>query len=394
MKKIIFSFNSILFTAAVLILLAAVLFSGCIGSDEPRKIPAELSEVKIYDSNAGSMLPGGNDVELTLYFGLDLSKPTNGYVFNHRDVNVHQDGNVIHVTVNLTNYYPYFFDQPGTGLIMSIGKKADYADGEEYKVIINNGTNPIETVTFRYDGDFLVTYNMAPVEAIKIRQNGTKIEAVAEISKGYIFPQMIDEENITFRQSEDFKETSIYIPINDVNSSPTYIIHRFTKTYVIGDLNDLHDGSYSVQINNKEEIFEIRNGILYYNHFAEVGFIKLEADEYGIYANYSAYVDEKSDFLMDTVCVSINLDADPFMNLSSYPTAEIYVFENVLRSDEEQMPLRVEKSHVLSVAGLWNRNMDDGEYRVIVNNQEASFRIEHGKVIEIQNYTNPNSFNE
>ena len=389
MRKINFSFRHAVSIASVFLLLAAVLFSGCIGSDEPRKIPAEIGEVRVYDSNVVAMLPGGDDGELTLYFGLDLSKPTNGYVFNHRDVNVRHDGNVIHVTVNLTNYYPYF-DQPGYGLIMSVGKKADYTDGEEYKVIINNGTNPIETVTFRYEGDFLVTYNMAPVEAIKIRQNGTKIEAVAEISKGYIFPQMIDEENITFRQSEDFKETSIYVPINDVNSSPTYIIHRFTKTYVIGDLNDLQDGSYSVQINNKDEIFEIRNGILYYNHFAEVGFIKLEADEYGVYVNYSAYVDEKSDFLMDTVCVSINLDADPFLNLSSYPTAEIYVFENRLRSDGEQMPSRVEKSHSLSVAGMWNRKMDDGVYRVIVNDKEAFFRIADGKVVEIQNYTNPN----
>jgi len=386
MRKIALPFHPALFVAVVILLLAAVLFSGCIDSTEPRKIPAEIGEVEIYDGSAGSPIPSVGSDHVMLYFGLNSSR--DGYVFNSRDVSSFRDGNVIHVSVNLTNFYPYF-DQPGSGLIMSIGKKADFMDGEEYKLIINNGTNPIETVTFRYDGDFLITSEMAPVEAIKIQQNGTQIEAVAEIREYYIFSQMIDEENITFRQSEDFKETSIYIPIIDVNSTPTYLIHRFTKTYVIGDLNELQDGSYSVQINNKEEIFEIRDGILYCNHFAEVGFIKLEADEYGIGVNYSAFVGEESDFLMDTVCVSINLDADPIMNFSSYPTAELYIFENRLRSDGEQMPLRVEKSHSLSVAEFWNRKMDDGEYRVIVNNQEASFKIADGHVVEIRNYTMP-----
>ena len=386
MQKIAHPFHPALFAAVIILLLAAVLFSGCIDSAEPRKIPAVISEVEIYDGSAGSPIPTVGDDNVMLYFGLNSLR--DGYVFNSRDVSSFRDGNVIHVSVNLTNFYPYF-DQPGSGLIMSIGKKADFMDGEEYKLIINNGTNPIETVTFRYDGDFLITSEMAPVEAIKIQQNGTQIEAVAEIREYYIFSQRIDEENITFRQSEDFKETSIYIPIIDVNSTPTYLIHRFTKTYVIGDLNELQDGSYSVQINNKEEIFEIRDGILYSNHFAEVGFIKLEADKYGISVNYSAFVGAESDFLMDTVCVSINLDADPIMNLSSYPTAELYIFENRLRSDEEQMPLRVEKSHSLSVAEFWNRKMDDGEYRVIVNNQEASFKIADGQVVEIRNYTMP-----
>ena len=384
MKKITLPFHSTLFAAAIILLFAAVLFSGCIDSAEPRKIPAVIGEVEVYDSIAGSANPSVGDDNVMLYFGLNSTR--DGYVFNHRDVSSFRDGNVIHVSVNLTNFYPYF-DQPGSGLIMSIGKKADFTDGEEYKLIINNGTNPIETVIFRYDGDFLMTSEMAPVEAIKIQQNGTQIEAVAEIREYYIFSQMIDEENITFRQSEDFKETSIYIPINDVNNTPTYLLHRFTKTYVIGDLNELQDGSYSVQINNKEEIFEIRDGILYRNHLAEVGFIKLEADEYGISVNYSAFVGEESDFLMDTVCVSINLDTDPIMNFSSYPTAELYIFENRLRSDSEQMPLRVEKSDSLSVAELWNRKMDDGEYRVIVNDQEATFKIENGKVVDIQNYT-------
>jgi len=389
MKKMTPPFCSTLFAAAIILLLAAILFSGCIGSDEPRKIPAEISDVWIYDSNVGiDGLPLPDDqVYLTGQFGL-INIPKEYYP-NTLDVAVRQEGNVIHVTADLKknrSLFSLFDDGITSGFMISLGKRTDFEDGEEYTIIINNGTAPIKPVTFRYDGSFLITYNQAPIEAIKIQQNGTQIEATAEITKSYILPQMIDEANITFRQSEDFKETSIYIPINDVNSAPTYMIHRFTKTYVIGDLNELQDGSYSVQINNKEEIFEIRDGILYYNHLAEVGFIKLEADEYGIVVNYSAFVDDRSDLLMDTVCVSINLAANPTMNYSSYPTAELYIFENKLRSDNEQMPLRVEKSHSLSVANWWNRKMDDGDYRVIVNDQEATFRIEDGKVVDIQNY--------
>jgi len=281
MKEIEFSSRHIIFITTVFLLLATVLFSGCIGADNdnPEKIPAEISDVWILDSNdSRANRPILPDDQIYLFGHFSFKYVPDGYDYDYHDVDVWQDGNVIHVTVNLRKESDGMIP---SGFRLNLGKRTEFADGVEYKIVINNGTDPIKPVTFRYDGDFLITYSPASVDKILIQQNGTQIEAVAEITNGYINPQMIDEENMTFRQSADFKETVVYIPIHEVNSESLHTIQVFTKQFVIGDLTYLSDGIYNIQINHKEVTFEICDGILYYT-FEEVGPV-LNLEPYPVY---------------------------------------------------------------------------------------------------------------
>ncbi|MDY0266189.1 MAG: hypothetical protein RBQ94_00835 [Methanimicrococcus sp.] len=357
------------------LLLIVVLLSGCIFPSGPaNKNPAKIGEVYIYDGNES----------VTLYFGLDLSEPssTPGYVFEGYAVKTHREGNTIHVTANLTNRYSYWLGggQPGSGLVMSLGNKEDFKDGSEYKVWINNGTHPIDTTFFKYDGDFLIVNKMAPVEAIRIVQEGNDILAIAEIMARDPNPQRIDEQNKTFLQSDDLKKTEATVRVYSVNETPTGPLHRFTEIYTIGNKSEMDDGMYTVRVNNKNVNFEIKDGILYSIHPARVVSLQIIEDDFGFSGYYEVLMDENTDIWMtDSTFSHISGTAGTSREY------EMYIPELKMRADHESFSNYVLKSHEISI--VEKREIEDGVYYFIVNDNEAFFEIVNGQVVHVTNYT-------
>jgi len=257
MKKI--TIMSIMLMTAVL----AVGLSGCLGSadnNHPVKVNSSAipsgnvwMERDEADIRSVDILIKDDEViaRITTELGRDES-------LDLRGIKVRQFRNT--VSVSVPSVEPTH-TQGNQIVDVKLGSVRSFSTGKEYTIVVNGEHEKRENMFFKIDDGTLMTVKPASVHSIKIEENEGKVIAVAEISVPDKTACIVDGKNITLRHVYD-KEFDVYVPIT-VQGEPQanaedFIYHEI----IIGNLSQLPNGRYEIDLNNRETSFIIQNGQL------------------------------------------------------------------------------------------------------------------------------------
>ncbi|WNY26130.1 hypothetical protein [Methanolapillus millepedarum] len=111
------------------------------------------------------------------------------------------------------------------------------------------------------DNSTKVTYQPAEIESVKVIQDNGTIYAITNVTiNGGC--QSLDEQNITAPtpgSKPENNEFDIYIPVKVQGETCTAIISWKEKDFELGKVFDLPDGDYTVKVNDKTAMFNIKS---------------------------------------------------------------------------------------------------------------------------------------
>ena len=252
MKKSIILILTII-TAAVL----AVGFSGCLGSADDEnssnvsiKNPASIQSITIATN--------GDDVVAhiqVMIFG------THSQRVAVDDITVDISGKDVKVNVPVVESSAVNTRDIGYETVaVVLGKKNQFTDGG-YRLIINDGTDKVSTLEFKFEDSTLYFAKNASVHTAIIEADGNKILLNTTVSLGGS-AETLDNENITVTGSFDKNNVVVTIPTQMKDGITTLNIKWESVTTEIGQLDQLKDGTYIVIVNGEEVPFTIKNGKL------------------------------------------------------------------------------------------------------------------------------------
>lgn len=241
--------KKIIIYAVLIVSVLIIGLSGCLGNDNNnnggigRTEPADIRSITIQTN--------GSDVIALIVTELDLDES-----LDRANITVKQSENTIRI------YVPAIEPSAGGGSNIAevkIGNISQFDSGVDYTVIVNNEVDRDEIAKFRFENKTLITFKKAPVRGVTFEAAGNEIIAVAEIPN-VGRNDAVDEQNMTIRGFDHENEMDIYVPlrIQADSAEKTNLSARIS----IASLNQLRDGGYSVEINDYDAYFVIRNGAL------------------------------------------------------------------------------------------------------------------------------------
>ena len=223
-------------------------------------------------SNASSTTPGltisPGYIDYVTIYEKDGYIIANIYLIIHGTYGQSPDMENITVTVNgneIEVYLPVITkDGPNTrdlgykNIEVVLGKSSDFKNGEKYNVGFNGDKNL--KYAFMVEDDVLTTFAPATIETIEIKTDGKNVIAVVKTSMSG--SQNVDAANIIKSESFQNNEYDIYIPMKTTGSIITLDIKWITDEFVLGELSQFEDGTYTININKQNTTFEIKNSAL------------------------------------------------------------------------------------------------------------------------------------
>ena len=139
-----------------------------------------------------------------------------------------------------------------------LGKSSAFEEGKEYRVIVNGNNG----YGFLIENNVLTIVKPAPIDNIVIKSDGKNVVASVTITISGTNAQSVDTANII--TSEGFKDNKydISIPVKTVGNVVTLDFKWVTEDFVLSELSQLQDGTYTVNVNGQTTTFTIKNNAL------------------------------------------------------------------------------------------------------------------------------------
>ncbi|MBZ3935705.1 hypothetical protein [Methanimicrococcus blatticola] len=252
MKKSILLALSV-FAVAVL----AVSFSGCLASGDDKTViidnPATIQSVTYY-----TFPVNGDDVIADILVQI---QGTHSQSVDKENITVTIIGDKIYVNVPVTNSSPVNTKDFGYEKVeVVLGTKDQFKDGD-YTVIINCGTEKEYTSDLKFEGGELYSYGPGSVGDVAVGTDGNNITVDVNVVLGGS-AETVDKENITSSGKFEDGVYEIYIPTQVKDGVTTLNLIYAQESFVIGQLDQLEDGTYTVSVNGVEVTFTISGGQL------------------------------------------------------------------------------------------------------------------------------------
>ncbi|MDR2944758.1 MAG: hypothetical protein LBU81_06760 [Methanosarcinales archaeon] len=238
---------------AVFILAAGL--SGCLGNNggNPNDAGNQNYDRDEADIRSVTITVNGSDVIATIVTDLDFDEQ-----LDTANIKVSKIGNVIRAA--LYSIEPAAVS--GTDTVdVKVGAVNELNDGSDYTFIINDENDRDERIVFRFENNALVVFKRAFVQNVTFEANGSELYAVAEITRAGA-GDAVDTQNITQTRFDNENEMDIYIPLKIISAAGTNN-ETLSARISLGPQNQLLDGRYSVEINDREAYFTIMNGVLF-----------------------------------------------------------------------------------------------------------------------------------
>ncbi|MDV0445292.1 hypothetical protein MmiAt1_08600 [Methanimicrococcus sp. At1] len=249
MKKSILIALSV-FAVAVL----AVSFSGCLASDD--KAPETSANPAVIQSISYYTFPV-NDGNVTAEILVQI-QGTHSQSVDKDNITVTVDGDKIYVNVPVVNSSPVNTKDLGFETVeVVLGAKDGFKDGE-YTVIVNAGTEKEFTSTIKFEDGELYFFRPGVIGDITVGNDGNNITVNADVVLGGS-AETIDKENITTSGKFENGVYEISIPVQVQDGITTLNLIYVQESFVIGQLDQLEDGTYTVLVNGAEVSFTVEN---------------------------------------------------------------------------------------------------------------------------------------
>lgn len=230
---------------AVFILAAG--FSGCLGNGNGNNYERDQADIR-----SVTLTANGTAVMASIVTELDFDEK-----LDTANITVNKTGNTVYVSV----YSLEPVNDTGSNTVdVKIGNVSDFNDGADYTLIINGENDRDERTVFRFENNTLTAFKKAAVSNVTFESDGNEIYAVARITRAGA-GDTVDEQNITKTRFDNENEMDVYIPLKVVSNSASGN-ETLTARISIGQLDQLNDGRYAVEVNDREAYFTIRNGAL------------------------------------------------------------------------------------------------------------------------------------
>lgn len=255
MKKSILLALSV-FAVAVL----AVSFSGCLASGDDK--PVTIDNPAVIQTVTYHTFPvSGNNVTADILVQI---QGTHSQSIDKENITVTIIGDKVYVNVPVVNSGSVNTKDLGyVNVEVVLGTKDQFKDGE-YTVIVNGGTDREFTSDIRFENGQLYYYKPGTVNDIVIGTDGNNITVDAVVILGGS-AETVDKENITASGKFENGKYEIYIPTQIKDGITTLNLIYAQESFVVGQLDGLEDGTYTVSVNGVEAAFTIEDGKLVVN---------------------------------------------------------------------------------------------------------------------------------
>ncbi|WNY27834.1 hypothetical protein MmiEs2_00070 [Methanimicrococcus stummii] len=239
---------------AVFVLAAG--FSGCIGngnndSNNMMNNSNNMMNRDEADIRSVSIAVNGSNVIASVMLDLDY-----GETPDIENISVKKAGDAIRISIHV------FENTAGNAsnlVTVPLGNVSDFKNGD-YIVIVNNDIDKDEIITFRFENEKIVTIRKAFVSNVIFEADGNEIFAIAEIPNAGKY-DTVDTQNITKTRFDHENEMDIYVPVMHKSVSADERKPLYAEI-PIGELNQMKNGRYFVEINGCDASFLIQNGTL------------------------------------------------------------------------------------------------------------------------------------
>ncbi|WNY24197.1 hypothetical protein MmiHf6_15270 [Methanimicrococcus hongohii] len=248
--------KTILLTLTVLVIaVLAVSFSGCLasGDDKPVVIdnPAAIQTVTYYTYPID-----GDTVTASILVQI---QGTHSQSVDNDNITVTIIEDKIYVNVPVVNSSAVNTKDLGYETVeVVLGTKDELKDGE-YTVVVNGGTDKEFTSDIKFVDGQLYYYKPGSIGDITIGADGNNLTVdITVILAGSA--ETVDKENITVSDKFEDGKFEIYIPTQIKDGITTLNLIYAEESFVIGQLDQFEDGTYTVFVNGIEVTFTIENG--------------------------------------------------------------------------------------------------------------------------------------
>lgn len=253
MKKSILMIFAV-FAVAVL----AVAASGCLSSaDEPQN----NSTVSAAPAQSVIIYTQGDNVMASV---TAMIMGTHSQTLDTDNVSVNINGNRVDITIPAVNSSPVNTRDLGYEQVtVVLGKKDQFTAGQTYTVTV--GGREESKYTFEIVDGTLYSFMPASIESLTVETNGNDIVATALIAIGG-GSNSIDTENIT--QASGFNadgEHVISIPLKIRDGPSTMEMKWGEEKFTVGQLDQMENGTYTVNVNGYIVSFTLTDGQLTLN---------------------------------------------------------------------------------------------------------------------------------
>ena len=242
--------KSIILLVLISIMAVLVIFgSGCLDSKEPASVAEKVPEINTVYMRSGENITG--TIIFTDYQPIDTE-----------NISINISDNTINVTVPIIESDSADTINDHKIIEVDLGSKDQFEEGK-YNVIINE--NRYSIFSFEFKDGILHSYGPVYVERIEITTKGKDIIVKTLYEIGGV-DATLDEENKTISDKFDSENKyDIYIPrkIQEWPAGTAKILPLIMgeEEFIVGQKDDLADGTYYVNINGKSASFKIKYGI-------------------------------------------------------------------------------------------------------------------------------------
>ncbi|MDR0768106.1 MAG: hypothetical protein LBE57_06720 [Methanosarcinales archaeon] len=257
MKKSILVILSVLAVAVL-----AVSFSGCLatGDDKPAGVdhpvidnPAVIQSITYHTFPFGSNTVTANilvQIQGTFSQSVDTDNITVTII-----------GDKVYVNVPVTDSSEQNTRDFGyENVEVVLGTKDQFKDGD-YTVIVNGGTSREFVSKIKFTGGQLSSFKPGNIGDIVIGSDGNNITVNVSVMLGGS-AETVDKGNITTSGKFENGKYEIFIPTQVKDGITTLILIFAQESFVVGQLDQFEDGTYTVSVNGVEVTFTIENGRL------------------------------------------------------------------------------------------------------------------------------------
>ena len=239
------------------VLAVALLFTGASGCLETKADTAALPGFTVSPGYIDSVMIYEMDGNIIALIQVSIHG-TYAQSLDKENITVTLNGNNIDVYVPVITKDGVNTKNIGIETIQVVLGKASDLEGKTYDVIVN-GNKALKN-SFEFENGMMTTLKPAPIDDIEIKTDGKNIIAVIKMSMSG--SQSIDTASIVKSESFQNNEYDIYIPIKMSGLFMTLDLKWLSEEFVLGELSQLEDGVYTINVNGQLKTFEIKNNTL------------------------------------------------------------------------------------------------------------------------------------